>query len=119
MKLQALGPVTLLKRDSNTRVKFAKFLRIPILKNTFERLLLRLKKLRWELNLLLLHYFHSYIHKILFFFICNQFHFEFAKLRALRAFVPSHLTRLRALRALRAFVPYVPLRLTCLDFCAP
>ena len=38
--------------------------------------------------------------------------FEFAKLRALRAFLPyapSHLTRLRALRA---FVSYVPSRLT-------
>ena len=39
------------------------------------------------------------------FLICNQFYFEFAKLRALRAFVPSYLTRLRALRA---FAPYVP-----------
>ena len=55
---------------------------------------------------------------------------EFAKLRALCAFVPYvplRLTRLRTfapyapsyLRALRAFVPYVPSGLTCLDFYAP
>ena len=37
-----LRPVTLLKRNSNTcfHVKFAKFLRAPILKNICERLLL-------------------------------------------------------------------------------
>ena len=34
--------------------------------------------------------------------------YEFAKLRAFRAFVPLRLTRLMCLRALRAFAPYVP-----------
>ena len=39
IKLQALGPATLLQRNSNP-VKFVKFLRIPILKNICEQLLL-------------------------------------------------------------------------------
>ena len=41
IKFQVFRPATLLKRDSNTgvfQVKFAKFLRTPILKNIFERL---------------------------------------------------------------------------------
>ena len=44
---------------------------------------------------------------------------EFAKLRALRAFVPYVPLRLTRLRALRAFVPYVPSRLTYLEFYGP
>ena len=45
IKLQALRPVTLSKRDSNTNkrflVKFANFLKISILKNICERLVLK------------------------------------------------------------------------------
>ena len=52
-----------------------------------------------------LHYLRAYI-----LFVCFQFSYDFAKLRAFSIFV---------LRVLRAFVSYVPSRLTCLNRYAP
>ena len=48
--------------------------------------------------------------------LCDAYHviYEFAKLRAFRAFAPYVPSRLRALYALRAFVHYVPSCITCL-----
>ena len=45
IKLQLLLPATLLKRDSNTCFpeKFSKFIRVPFLKNSCERLLVDMK----------------------------------------------------------------------------